>query len=173
MRGLVAFAFLVACGAPSAPAAPIDPGAPSRPEGLVAPKGPGGLPPDAPIEQQAVAMERLLQACDRDSVRAQAITYAEITEITSKEIEPNEISEALEKLMDAECEAAKKAPKTVVSARIVEQRHYAPGEEKDLKKEVDVVQLAITFEENGKREERERPIIFFKTDRGWRFTPKK
>jgi hypothetical protein len=169
-RAVIASALTwMACGAPSAPNAPIDPGPPARPDVV----GPKTLSVDVPVEQHAVEIEKLLQACDRDGVRAQAITYAEITEITSKEVEPNEISEALEKLMDAECEAAKKAPKSVVSARIVEQKHYALGDEKDLKKEVDVVQLAITFEENGKREERERPLVFFKTDRGWRFSPKK
>jgi hypothetical protein len=162
-----------ACGAPAAPTVRSEPEAPLRLTPLTAPpKAPASPPVETSVEDLAVRFMRAVAACDRAGALADTITYEDLTAMTKKEIERKEIDDAIAEFLDERCRELHKHHTTIVSARIHETKHFTAAEDDHLKRDVDVAMVKITFESEGKTEERGSALVFFKTDRGWLFSPK-
>jgi hypothetical protein len=178
MRAVVVGAVLagvVGCGAPgqpSVPSAPIE--APAlTPATPIAPRPlPPGTPVEPSVEDLAVRFMRAVAACDRPAALGDTIVYEDLTAMTTKEIDRKEIEDAVVEFLDERCRELGEAHAKIVSARVEETKSLRASEEGHLKRDVEVKMIKITFEHDGKAEERGNALVFFKTDRGWKFSPK-
>ncbi len=171
---VLALPFVVGCSPAAAPSAPVEPARPGG-AGAGTAEGPGTRAQahaDDAVEDAAMAFVATLEKCEKRSAMARTITYAEITAMTKKEIDQKEFADEISDFIAARCrELAEPHPK-FVGVNVVERKHLEAAKDEMLKRDVDAVIVQFVTEEDGKKTPRGVTFVFFKTDAGWKFSPK-
>lgn len=118
------------------------------------------------VEDVAAWFMKAALSGDDSTARTLTLRYDEVEQI-SKKADPTEwettVKETLEQLAregDGEDHA--------VTAKVIERRTLTPAKDEKVLREVDVAIVQLTVSDHAGP-----PMLFIKTDEGWKFSPKK
>jgi hypothetical protein len=161
-RMFVLVGLLVACGTPTP--------APSNNGPATATK-----PADDNVEDVATRLGRAAFKNDRAAALALTLTYADAAKLSNKAPESNaaEWDAEVKDFFDHLAKEAGEHKFEITGAKVTKTDTLSPGKDEKVKRAIDyaLVQLVIALDGEA-AEPRGIPMLFLKTDAGWRFSPK-
>lgn len=115
---------------------------------------------------------RAVVACDLQAALVQSMTFEEVAAATFKASTRSEWDDELKGFVGGLCNELKGHAVKVVSAKVKQSQHLnADGEKR--RRDLDVALVSVTADVEGRIRDLGPPLAFIKTDRGWKFTPKR
>ncbi|MBA3819155.1 MAG: hypothetical protein H0X17_09710 [Deltaproteobacteria bacterium] len=183
----LAILVLGACSGPpqaapdTAPVAPVAPVAPETSEAAGAVAIPAPDPgearsADSDVEDVATRLGHAVFTNDRAAYLALTLPYADVAKLL---VDPRDqprwdaqIAEFFDKLAREVREARQAgAPPRVVGARTLRTKRLTPDEDRKVTRAIDTAIVQLEIERRGERRAAGIPLIFLRTDAGWRFSP--
>jgi len=167
MRLFLAVAFaLVACGPP----------APSRssPATRAADARAGGTAAVESVEEVATRLARAAYTGDRTTALPLILTFEEIARLTSKAAEKGRQAweDEVTDFLDRSAREGREGSLKIVGAKVVKTMTLTPSNNSKVLRAVDVAVVELAFEKDGRTVPLQAfPLIFLKTDGGWKFSP--
>ncbi len=103
---------------------------------------------------------------------ALSLTHAQLVELSTKDIAKADYDEELTSFLDGLAREGKENPASKVVATKIIERKTLPASEK-VRRALDYALVRLVLEQDGAQQEAGPPLLFFRTDAGWRFSPKK
>ena len=173
MRAVIATLLLsIACGsnAPATEAPGPEPAFPAEPAAAEpAAEGVPAAAESAPVEEVARRLYTAIYAVDGDTVRELALTYEELRSLTRKDVTREEHEAAVSEFIKP---PDGPIPVTeVIGVEIIEAGWLRPEENEKVKREIEYAVVRATIRREGQQREA-MPLLFFKLESGWKFSPR-
>lgn len=167
---LVLAAIIATCSAPPPKRPP--PGA--TPAATAMATGSPAVPATAmSLEDTAVSFARAATTGDTAAARALTMTHEQFVALSNNAPDKAELDEEVNDFLSDIAREFSDAKAKVVGAKVAQTRTLDPSTDSKVKYRVEVALVQLVIEENGETAPRGVPLVFIKTDAGWRFSPKK
>lgn len=124
------------------------------------------------IEDVSLRWARAALGGNQAEAIALSMTHAQLVALSNKEISKADYDEELTEFLDGLAREGKENPSAKVVATKIRERKTLPAGEK-LKRAIEVAAIHLVIEQDGEQREAGPPLVFFRTDAGWRFSPKR
>ena len=128
--------------------------------------------PQESIETVSLRWGKAALGGNKAEAMSLSLTHAQLVELSTKDIPKAEYDEELTSFLDGLAREGKENPGGKVVATKIIERKTLPASEK-VRRALDYALIRLVIEQDGAQAEAGPPLLFFRTDAGWRFSPKK